>query len=114
MEKIVTCTKCRRTFTVTGPYSSAEQIARGFGCPFCRESNDVNWPMVGAARRKSATIGTNSSQNEQRRSGDDQQKATALLRALVAKGKKGDVMHAERLRSLPGMQELSDSLTRSN
>jgi hypothetical protein len=38
-----------------------------------------------------------------------------LLRALAAKGKKGDViLHAERLRSLPGMQELFDSLTRGN
>jgi hypothetical protein len=37
-----------------------------------------------------------------------------LLRALVAKGKRGDVIsHAERMRSLPGMQELFDSLTRT-
>ncbi|HWX54836.1 MAG TPA: hypothetical protein VN176_09630 [Verrucomicrobiae bacterium] len=38
-----------------------------------------------------------------------------LLLALAEKGKKQDVIsHAERLRSLPGMQELFDRLTRSN
>jgi hypothetical protein len=38
-----------------------------------------------------------------------------LLRTLAAKGKKNDVIsHAERLRSLPGMQELFGELTRGN
>ncbi len=39
----------------------------------------------------------------------------ALLHALADKGKKQDVIsHAERLRSLPGMQELFDGLSPSN
>jgi hypothetical protein len=39
----------------------------------------------------------------------------SLLGALAEKGKKQDVIsHAERLRSLPGMQELFNRLTRSN
>jgi hypothetical protein len=39
----------------------------------------------------------------------------ALLRTLAAKGKKNDViLHAERLRSLPGIQEIFDDLTRGN
>ena len=38
-----------------------------------------------------------------------------LLRALAAKGKKQDVIsYAERLRNLPGMQELFDGLTRDS
>ena len=45
MEKIITCTKCRKTFTVSGPYSSAKEVAQGVTCPFCGELNEVKWPM---------------------------------------------------------------------
>lgn len=45
VEKIITCTKCRKTFTVSGPYSSAKQVPQGVTCPFCGEANDVLWPM---------------------------------------------------------------------
>ena len=44
MEKIITCTKCRKTFTVSGAYSSAGEVQQGVPCPFCGESNDVKWP----------------------------------------------------------------------
>ena len=44
MEKIITCTKCRKTFTVSGPYSSAKEVAQGVPCPFCGEHNEVKWP----------------------------------------------------------------------
>jgi hypothetical protein len=43
---------------------------------------------------------------------DDEGRLKTLLRTLVDKGKKDDVIiYAERLRSLPGMQEIYDSLT---
>ena len=45
MEKIVTCTKCKRTFKVSGSYSNAKEVPQGVTCPFCAESNDVMWPM---------------------------------------------------------------------
>ena len=45
MEKIVTCTKCQKTFKVSGPYSKVKEVPRGFTCPFCGESNEVMWPM---------------------------------------------------------------------
>jgi hypothetical protein len=45
MEKIITCTKCRKTFTVSGPYSGAKEVPQPVTCPFCGESNDVRWPM---------------------------------------------------------------------
>jgi hypothetical protein len=45
MEKIITCTKCRKTFTVSGPYSSAKEVPQPVTCPFCGEPNDVKWPM---------------------------------------------------------------------
>jgi DNA-directed RNA polymerase subunit RPC12/RpoP len=45
MEKIITCMKCRKTFTVSGPYSSANQVLQGVTCPFCGGANDVKWPM---------------------------------------------------------------------
>jgi hypothetical protein len=44
VEKIITCTKCRKTFTVSGPYSLAKEIPQGVTCPFCGGSNDVRWP----------------------------------------------------------------------
>jgi hypothetical protein len=45
MEKIVTCTKCQKTFKVSGPYSTTMEVPQGFTCPFCGESNEVMWPM---------------------------------------------------------------------
>ena len=45
MEKIITCTKCRKTFTVSGPYSRAKDVAQGVTCPFCAGPNDVMCPM---------------------------------------------------------------------
>ena len=45
MEKIITCTKCRKTFTVSGQHSSANQVPQGVTCPFCGATNDVKWPM---------------------------------------------------------------------
>jgi hypothetical protein len=47
MEKVITCTKCRKTSTVCGPYSSAKEVPQGVTCPFCGEANDVKWPMDG-------------------------------------------------------------------
>jgi hypothetical protein len=45
---------------------------------------------------------------------DYEDRLKKLLRILVDRGKKTDVIsHAERLRSLPGIQELFDSLTRN-
>ncbi len=45
MEKIVTCTKCQKTFKVSGPYSTTKGVPQGVTCPFCGESNEVMWPM---------------------------------------------------------------------
>ena len=45
MEKIITCMKCRKTFTVSGPYSSAKEAPQSVTCPFCEELNEVKWPM---------------------------------------------------------------------
>lgn len=45
MEKIITCKKCRKTFTVSGPFSRAKEVPQGVTCPFCGEPNDVKWPM---------------------------------------------------------------------
>jgi hypothetical protein len=45
MEKIITCTSCRKTFTVSGPFSSAKEAPQAVTCPFCREANEVKWPM---------------------------------------------------------------------
>jgi DNA-directed RNA polymerase subunit RPC12/RpoP len=45
MEKIITCMKCRKTFTVSGSYSSAKEVSRGVTCPYCGETNNVRWPM---------------------------------------------------------------------
>jgi len=45
MEKIITCTSCRKTFTVSGSYSSAKEVPQGVTCPFCRGGNEVKWPM---------------------------------------------------------------------
>jgi DNA-directed RNA polymerase subunit M/transcription elongation factor TFIIS len=45
MEKIVTCTKCRKTFTVSGPYGRMKEVPHGVTCPFCTESNELMWPM---------------------------------------------------------------------
>ena len=45
MEKIVTCTKCRKTFTVSGQFSKAKEASQGVTCPFCAETNQVMWPM---------------------------------------------------------------------
>jgi DNA-directed RNA polymerase subunit RPC12/RpoP len=45
MEKIITCTTCRKTFKVSGPYSVIKQVAHGVTCPFCGEQNEVMWPM---------------------------------------------------------------------
>jgi len=45
MEKIITCTKCRKTFTVSGPYSSVKEVPHGVTCPFCGEANELMWPM---------------------------------------------------------------------
>ena len=45
MEKIITCTKCRKTFTVSGPYSGAKEVPQPVTCPFCGEPNEVKWPM---------------------------------------------------------------------
>lgn len=45
MEKIVTCTKCQKTFKVSGPYSKVKDVLQGFSCPFCGESNEVMWPI---------------------------------------------------------------------
>jgi hypothetical protein len=44
-EKIITCTKCRKTFTVSGPYSGAKEVPQPVTCPFCGEPNEVKWPM---------------------------------------------------------------------
>lgn len=44
MEKILTCMKCRKTFTVSGPFSRAEEVPQRFTCPFCGGANDVRWP----------------------------------------------------------------------
>ena len=45
MEKIVTCTKCRKTFTVSGQFSKAKEASQGVTCPFCAATNHVMWPM---------------------------------------------------------------------
>lgn len=45
MEKIVTCTKCRRTLTVSGAYGGMAEVRREFICPFCGESNEVMWAV---------------------------------------------------------------------
>ena len=47
MEKIITCRSktCRKTFTVSGPYSSAKEAPQSVTCPFCGEPNEVKWPM---------------------------------------------------------------------
>jgi len=44
MEKILTCTKCRKTFKVCGVYSDTTAGQQGVMCPFCGEPNQVSWP----------------------------------------------------------------------
>ena len=45
MEKIVTCTKCRKTFKVSGHTSWVKEAPQGVACPFCGGSNEVMWPI---------------------------------------------------------------------
>jgi phage FluMu protein Com len=45
MEKIITCTKCQKTFKVSGPHSSMKEVPQGVTCPFCRDANELMWPM---------------------------------------------------------------------
>jgi hypothetical protein len=44
MEKILTCTKCRKTFKVCGIRRGAREELQGVPCPFCGESMQVMWP----------------------------------------------------------------------
>jgi hypothetical protein len=45
MEKNITCTKCRRTFTVSGHHTGVKEVPQGVTCPYCNEPSEVLWPM---------------------------------------------------------------------
>jgi hypothetical protein len=45
MEKVIACTKCRKMFKASGPFSVVKEIPRGVTCPFCAGYNEVMWPM---------------------------------------------------------------------
>ena len=37
--------KCRKTFTVSGPFSNAKEVPQGVTCPFCGELSELKWPI---------------------------------------------------------------------
>ena len=45
MEKILTCTQCKKEFRVSGPLSTAKYVPQSVTCPHCEEPNEVMWPM---------------------------------------------------------------------
>jgi hypothetical protein len=45
MEKKVTCTKCKRAFVVKGKTGGSKEVAQKATCLYCKEPNDVMWPM---------------------------------------------------------------------
>ena len=45
MEKKVTCTKCKKTFVVRGNAGGSKEVPQQATCPYCKEPNDVMWPM---------------------------------------------------------------------
>jgi phage FluMu protein Com len=48
MEKTVQCTKCGKTFEVVGGSSSLKEVPRPVLCPYCKEPNEISWPMDAA------------------------------------------------------------------
>jgi hypothetical protein len=53
MEQIVTCTRCKKTFRVSGLHSRTKEVPQGVTFPFCAESNEALWPMdTGFTRSK--------------------------------------------------------------
>lgn len=44
MEKILTCTECRKTFKVHGIRGVAVEEQQGIECPFCKQTNQIKWP----------------------------------------------------------------------
>ena len=45
MTKTVCCTKCKMKFKVAGDTDRSKEVPQGVTCPYCREPNDVMWPM---------------------------------------------------------------------
>lgn len=45
MVKTVRCTKCEKTFEVTGERGNMREVEQGVMCPYCREPNEILWPM---------------------------------------------------------------------
>ncbi len=46
MEKTVVCTKCKKSFKVSGIGGQSKEVPQGVTCPYCREPNEVMWPMA--------------------------------------------------------------------
>ncbi len=45
MENTVVCTKCKKSFKVSGRGDGSKPVAQGVTCPYCKEPNEVIWPM---------------------------------------------------------------------
>jgi DNA-directed RNA polymerase subunit RPC12/RpoP len=45
MMKPIQCAKCGKEFAVEGGNSNADQVPRTINCPYCKEPNQVLWPV---------------------------------------------------------------------
>jgi hypothetical protein len=48
MEKVMQCKKCKKPFEVVGGHSNAKEVPKGVICPYCKEPNEISWPMDAA------------------------------------------------------------------